>query len=186
MKTALRRGDVFFLPEDTQVSVDVPGKENTERSVWVGKVYERKTNFDNDRYQLKSDIAHKLSGKGVEADWDIISRFVEHVAKNRPPERFYVKPGEFVVTFLETRQDTNNEVVHCRRYGPTVREDQNHVHFLQNKYGSDIMKRFEVLFRIPMTAVRPMSSPSTSSLKNFEVRSVPPFQLIVRKRKKLN
>lgn len=181
MVKKLERGDVFFLTEHSDVSFDVPGKENTNKSARVGTVYERKTNFDKDRFQLKSDIAAKLCGKGVEVDLDLVSRFVEHVTKNRPPERFCIEPGEFIVTFVQTSEDTNNEVVFCRRYQSTDRRYPDHVHFLQNKYGGSLMRQFNILFSVPMVALRAMPLPAASSLKNIEVRIVPPFQLVVRK-----
>jgi hypothetical protein len=184
MTKQLRPGDVFYLQQDTNVRYDVVDKENTYMNASVGKIYESKTNFDDDRYPLKSAIAAKLSSRGVVADWDIVSRFVEYVAKNKPANRFCIMPGEFIVTHVVASEGTNNETVHCRRFRPTSYQDTNRIHFLQNHWGAgDSFQK--VLFRVKFARPRPVPLPPTSSLQNIEVRIIPPFQLIVRTRNKL-
>lgn len=128
MGQQLSKGDVFLLTDGHHVLFN-------KRNVEVGRVYKEGKDRSELRFTLKSDISNLLYKKGINADYDIVSRFVNYVAKDVPESTFVFPMGHFVVIRVDTPQGVNQETVHCRRLHPEPGQNADEISFLQNQHG---------------------------------------------------
>ncbi|WP_342086075.1 hypothetical protein [Dyadobacter sp. OTU695] len=129
MAARLKQGDVFLISNGDFVTAN-------GFNVEIGHLYDKPVKHDKTREKLRAAIIDQLYKYGVRFDYDLIIKFINHIAPDVPPSMTLIEQGHFIVTEIKGLGETVNERVYCKRFHPEPGQRADEFHFLQNAHGA--------------------------------------------------